>query len=310
MKRTIAIILALLLIGCAVYAEPIDFDAYSLDELREMQRQINAAMTRKQAEELQQTEPVEGVALRDLFEDKALARLVRDELNVFSVDDAVTQAQLDAVTELRIPGGTMLSSIAGISHLRNLETLEFATGVTTVYGAKYRISDPDKSPMLCTELPDEIGLLTNLRHLSFHQTRFEHLPDSMRNLINLETFCIRGAEFNELPDWIAEWTQLKTLEIWQCFIKSVPDSIGTLANLTELRLTDTDITTLPDSLCDLPNLRALYLNSTQLSALPDNIGNMATLQSLDIAYTPILELPESIRNLHLSELNMKGTSIE
>ena len=233
-KKLMALALVLIALVGVAAAEDIDFDSYTLEELRDMQQRISAAISGKQNEVAQPAESVEGAPLRDLFEDVELAKLVRDAMGAFSVNDIVTQDQLDAVTELRVPGGAMLSSIGGISHLRGLVTLSFGASVATAYGPERRISDPEYASLLCTELPDEIGQLTNLRYLKFCQTRFERFPDSMRNLVNLESLFVRGAALKELPDWIGEWTNLKKLEVWQCFVDAVPASIGELVNLTEL----------------------------------------------------------------------------
>ena len=89
----------------------------------------------------------------------------------------------------------------------------------------------DLSSIGISELPDEIGQLTNLRELI---------------LINNQLMA--------LPETIGQLTKLKTLHLYHNQLGTLPESIRHLTKLEELQIVDNGISTLPEWICELTNL--------------------------------------------------------
>ena len=105
----------------------------------------------------QETEPItEPTAIKDIFPDEELAAAICTKLGKFSVDDTVTQADLDTITTFS-SGDFKPSSAVGIGHMRSLTSLEFAN--TSI-----------------SSLPAEIGNLTSLEHLIIWGCPLSSLP--------------------------------------------------------------------------------------------------------------------------------------
>lgn len=308
MKKLMALLLGLLLVPAAL-AEGIDLSGMTLEELRALQAQVAQEIAGRETA-AEPVEAVEGKTLRELFPDVNFAKAIRDELNKFSIDMPVTQEELDSLVKLELYRSDAISSFEGISHLRNLHTLQLDSGLWSAYGASNRVRNGAYSAYLGTSLPEEFGQLTNLTHLYIEEGLFTSLPDSMRNLKNLQVLEITNSALTEFPEWIDELPNLRTLSFRQTFVSEVPECIGNMTSLKSLTLTDTDITSLPDSICALPALESLYLDYSGLTALPENIGSITSLQKLSIANTPVVSLPASIFTLQLKELNIEGTAIE
>lgn len=309
MKKLIALLAALLLMVPAALAEDVDLTRMTLEELRELQARVALEIAGREAV-VEPVAAVEGKTLRELFPDVNFAKAIRDVLNKFSIDMPVTQEELDSVVNLKLTREHAIQSFEGISHLRNLRTLELDSGLWSAYGAQLRVKNGAYSPYLGTTLTEEIGQLPHLTRLHIEQGLFTTLPESMRNLTNLQVLEITNSALTEFPAWLAELPNLHTISFRQTFISELPENIGSMTSLKFLTLTDTDITVLPDSICALPVLEALHLGYTALTALPENIGSISTLQKLSVDHTPLTSLPVSLFSLQLKELNIQGTAIE
>ena len=311
MKRILAVILALIVWLCIVassYAiDSIDLKRLSIEELQRLQQNIAEIIVLKREEE--RSEPnitIEGRTLREIFPDVELAKIVRDEIPKVSIDDIVTQIELDRVTSI-VSHSSNIASLDGIGNLRKLETLCLWVNAFMISGGKHLFSD-DK--IMLEILPDEIGDLSELR-----------------------TLVIEGFKFTIIPNSILNLTNLKRLEIVHGPLLCIPDAVGTLVNLEEVRFAGTEITEIPTSLCCLPLLKKLDLSGSEIVELPEIIGNLSMLKSLDlshsqigklpesigyiqtlrtlnISYTKISSLPASIYNLQLDSFDRKGTNIE
>ena len=120
-------------------------------------------------------------------------------------------------------------------------------------------------------VPDAIGALTNLKHLSLYGNKIASLPASIGRL-----------------------TALKTLYLSSNILAAVPASIGSLAALTTVNLNNNRIATLPTTIGGMTALTTLYLDRNQLAGLPDAIGQLTGLQTLDLSSNQLTALPESI----------------
>lgn len=110
------------------------------------------------------------------------------------------------------------------------------------------------SGMELTELPPEIGTLTNLVVLYIDSNQLKTLPKEIGNLHNLR------------------W-----LDATQNQLKKLPPELGKLTNLKQLRLGHNNLHDLPQEIGNLHKLCVLRLESNNLQHLPVAIGQLTLL---------------------------------
>jgi len=358
MKIIVALLTALLIIASASFAYAVECEDLSIDELWKLRDEILEDLTAVNNEIVRKMhiEASVGVSLpakedelslgkiKDLFPDKAFAKYIRDLLGKISIEQSVTQAELDTIEEVWInqmngPGYGEFTSFNGIGYLRNLEVFGFfatadslgtqmpeefytLTNLTEVHfpesittlseslGNLTKLTELDMYLGSATSLPESIGNLVNLKVLNMNCTEITSLPESVGNLINLEKLYVFSTQLESLPNSIGNLVNLKELDMYNTKITSLPDSIGNLANLESLELHYTELAELPSSIGNLTKLESLNLNNTKISELPDSIGNLTNLKTLAISDTNITKLPDSIWNLQLEKIYMRGLPIE
>ncbi|MFZ5857183.1 MAG: COR domain-containing protein [Chloroflexota bacterium] len=84
-----------------------------------------------------------------------------------------------------------------------------------------------------TELPDNIGNLTNLKLLDLSFNKLHDLPESLINLTKLESLDLSRNEFTKLPELVGDLCSLRTLNVGFNKLIDLPPS---LARLTELKI--------------------------------------------------------------------------
>lgn len=162
--------------------------------------------------------------IKNLFPGEALAMCVRDSLLKFSIEQPVTQLELDSITEINPGRFAVVDDLTGIGYLRNLEKLNVG-----YFSDKYWYYNT------ITFLPEEITSLTNLKILNIggYSRDLISIPDNIGNLTNLETLDISDTAISVLPASIGNLINLKKLDISNTRISSLPDSIWNL-KLTSL----------------------------------------------------------------------------
>lgn len=279
MKKIILIawVLAILL---PLISSAEDYSSLSLEELQqkkvELQSElkvIDALIAKiRRGNNFSDTEENLG-SIESLFPDEQLAMFVRDKLGKFSINELVSQAELDTITEASFSqyfgSDYFPADLTGISHLRNLTNLN----------------------------------LTDREDITF-------IPDEICSLIKLKSLSLQGINIQSLPEDIGDLSLLEDLYLMYTPITELPDSFSNLSSLQFLTLSYTKLKELPDSICQLTSLKELYLDNTEISKLPDNIGNLVNLETLDISNTKIDFLPSSIYELKIKNLNMQGTGIK
>ena len=131
-------------------------------------------------------------------------------------------------------------------------------------------------------LPDEIGALTNLKHLSVYGNKIATLPDSIGRLTALNILYLGENILTAVPASIGYLTAVTKLFLNMNRIAALPDTIGRMTALTELHLNDNWLTHLPDAIGNLTALTSLYLQDNRLPRLPDSIGRLTNLEELDL----------------------------
>ena len=207
MKRFAAILLILVVLLSAIhYAAAEDLSSMSTDDLLTLRLQINEEL----ASRYKPSVLPDGITLIDVFPDKQLAIYVRDKVGAFSINDQVTQDDLDRVTDLWINNESYgITSLEGIQYLRNLKR-------ATV------ISQRD-----LTSLPDCFDEMPNLYQLKVSQCAITKLPPSICSSA-IEDLDVYGNPITALPDDIGNMTALKKLNISHTKITELPASIRNL----------------------------------------------------------------------------------
>ena len=162
-----------------------------------------------------------------------------------------------------------------------------------------------------TELPAEIGTLTNLTRLNLSYNRLSQLPAEIGTLTNLTTLILSNNQMKELPAEIGTLTNLTTLDLDGNQMTELPAEIGTLTNLTRLNLSYNRLSQLPAEIDTLTNLTTLDLSENQISQLLADIGMLTKLTALDLSENQISQLPKEIGELtNLTTLDLRQNPLK
>ena len=139
----------------------------------------------------------------------------------------------------------------------------------TINGQKYNnnITDLDLSYIYLTELPKEIGKLSQLTDLNLSHNKLTELPKEIGNLTQLTELYLDNNELTELPKEIGNLTQLTYLNLKDNKLTELPKEIGNLTQLTKLYLSNTNLTELPLEIINLRILRNFKYYSNPIENL-------------------------------------------
>ena len=161
-----------------------------------------------------------------------------------------------------------------------------------------------------TSLPAEIGQLTNLLVLNLDTNSLSSLPAEIAQLTNLSVLHLDTNSLSSLPAEIAQLTNLSVLHLDTNSLSSLPAEIAQLTNLSVLHLDANSLSSLPAEIGQLTNLSVLSLNENNLSSLPPEIGQLTNLLVLSFGNNNLSSLPPEIGQLtNLSELYLDGNSL-
>ena len=172
------------------------------------------------------------------------------------------------------------------------------------------MTELDLSEERLTQLPPEMGRLTNLTALDLSRNQIEVIPPEMGRLTNLTALDLSRNQIEVIPPEIRYLTNLTKLSLYSNRIAIIPESIGSLTKLTELYLYSNQVSAIPESIGQLTNLTALFLAKNQITAIPESIGRLTNLASLFLSRNQITDIPESIGRLtNLTELFLAHNQI-
>ena len=189
--------------------------------------------------------------------------------------------------------------------------------LTTLSLANYNYNDniiiPDEIGML-TELkllnihdfngiiPPELGNLTKLKYLYFQYNNLTgNIPKELGNLVNLEVINFAYNQLTgNIPKELGNLVNLVHIDIvYNQLTGNIPKELGNLVNLESLYLYSNQLTgEIPKELGNLNNLWDLYLYSNQLTGeIPKELGNLNNLRYLYLHDNSLSgNIPESLLN--------------
>ncbi|MBC1379883.1 hypothetical protein HB840_15310 [Listeria innocua] len=203
--------------------------------------------------------------ISSIFPDANLAEAIRDKLGKSSVDDVVTQAELDTITQV-IARSKGIVDISGIENLTNLISLD-------LYDNKVSNIKPLKNLIKLEILNLNLGLvlydlsplssLTNLTNLSLEANRISDIRP-LANLTNLKTLNLNANSISDLSP-LEHLVNLTKLDLFYNLISDV-SPLSSLTNLTSLQLANNRINDL-SSLGTLAKLNNFTAGSQHISLL-------------------------------------------
>ena len=161
-------------------------------------------------------------------------------------------------------------------------------------------------------LPRTATELNSLRELAFADVNFfesdieiTNLPKEIGRLTNLQTLSLGSASHPEiyitsihsLPEEIGDLKNLQNLFLQFNSLDSLPRGIGKLSLLEDLKLGGNNLKRLPKEISGLRSLKVFTMWSNKLVDLPREIGTLKQLEVLDLSYNNLSSLPSSIINL-------------
>ncbi|MBC6139707.1 LPXTG cell wall anchor domain-containing protein [Listeria welshimeri] len=255
--------------------------------------------------EVQADTITQPTAINELFPDSDLAEVMRVELGKTSVNDIISQNELDTLTILN-GGNKNIKSIEGIQYLNNLMEIDLnendisninnLAGLTNLknlnLGENLQLKDITALSGLTTltnltvgslELSDISALsnLANLTDLWIASPKLSNIS-ALSSLTNLESLTVRISPISDFSP-IANLINLRNLVLDQDGLK---DSdliyLNNLTKLTELSLIDNNLSDIR-SLVNLTSLTSLSLDDNQIKDISSLSGLANNLSYLNIS---------------------------
>ncbi|KOX75280.1 Protein flightless-1 [Melipona quadrifasciata] len=163
-----------------------------------------------------------------------------------------------------------------------------------------------------TEIPEEMGKLSKLEHLSLVRNKVERLYGELTELCCLRTLNIRrnNVKSSGIPAELFHLEELTTLDLSCNNLKEVPEGLERARSLLNLNLSHNHIETIPNTLfIHLTDLLFLDLGNNKLETLPPQTRRLANLQTLNLNHNPLghFQLRQLPSLMNLIALQMRDT---
>jgi Leucine-rich repeat (LRR) protein len=127
-----------------------------------------------------------------------------------------------------------------------------------------QITNLDLSKNLLTEIPEDIGNLSNLLTLNLNNNLLTSLPDSLNQLRALNSLSANSNKIKRLSENMNQLTSLSTIDLSNNEITYFHNDLYSLSKLTTLNLNNNKITRLPTIAADW-NVRLFSIQNNELT---------------------------------------------
>ncbi|MCW07170.1 LPXTG cell wall anchor domain-containing protein [Listeria monocytogenes] len=262
-----------------------------------------------------------------IFPDAALAETIRDTLGKSSVDDIVTQAELDTITRVS-ESYRGIADISGMENLTNLGYLHLNNNQISDISPLANLTNLSNLDLYNNQISDisPLANLTNLSDLGLYNNQISDISP-LANLTNLSNLDLNNNQISDLSP-LSNLTNLKDLGLYNNQISDISplsnltnlshlnlnynqiSDISPLANLANLSNLDLDNNQISDisSLANLTNLKNLYLNNNQISDI-SSLANLTNLEYLYLNYNQISDISPLSNLTNLRWLGLEDQKI-
>jgi hypothetical protein len=168
----------------------------------------------------------------------------------------------------------------------------------------------DLSYLGITELPTEIGSLTDLSELDLRGNILESLPIEITHLDQLTRLYLDDNMFRKLPAAVCDLTGLKVLGLSNNRLDNLPPEIGNMTSVIRIDLKNNHLGRLPKEFGDIRELNVIDISSNEFSRLPTVLWKLRELVYLAASRNEIESVPANIGNLiNLRYLNLADNNI-
>lgn len=210
-------------------------------------------------------------------------------------EQKIQQALKSRATELDLNDMGLAEVPPMLWELENLKVLKLGT---QYYGGS------NKNQL--TEIPKEIGQLTQLTELNLSSNQLTILPDSLGQLTQLTSLDLSNNQLTTLPDSLGQLTQLKTFIAHNNLLTELPDWHGKFIGLEWLTVGDNKLIRIPTWIEQKKNLKSLDLSNCQLISIPGWINELTELENLWLMRNQLVNLPSSLARLEkLKQLELE-----
>jgi len=136
---------------------------------------------------------------------------------------------------------------------------------------KKKVTELDLSNKGITELPDEIGDISNLKILNLSYNNITALPSSICKLLNLEKLLLTRNKISRLPVGMGSLKKLKTLDLSYNPLVKISSEIGLHSKLDLLDISFCELRSLPVDITNLYNLKTLILEENPIEFPPEKV---------------------------------------
>ncbi|EEO2019718.1 hypothetical protein G6K79_001573 [Listeria monocytogenes] len=227
-----------------------------------------------------------------IFPDASLAEVIRNTLGKSSVDDVVTQAELDTITQVTAPSKGIVD-ISGVENLTRVGWLTFnynkISDISPVKDLKYlynlQLSDCEIS---------DISSLSNLKTLTNLYLRDNNISDisPLANLTGLTTLALKNNEISDISS-LSKLVRIDLLELTNNQISDV-SPLRSLTSLLNVSIAQQSLT-LPSVKWNSPVNVTNSLKDVQGNLIaPSSISNKGVYTAPTITWTGLANLNQSV----------------
>ena len=163
-----------------------------------------------------------------------------------------------------------------------------------------------------SEVPSEIGNLSNLLNLTLRGNQLVALPDTLGKLNRLQFLDASRNSIQEVPDSLGELTSLHTLDLSQNQLPTIPATFGNLKNLAHLNLSRNKLEGIDVMLSgDFTHLSEILAPHNKIERITHEVGQLEVLRTLDLSENKLENFPADLAHCpKLKELSLMENPVK